>query len=487
MFDLSFAFNLFTGLFSEVSLLLGGLSVGLWSTLGTLVHLAGWAVLGLLVLLRWRRPPRLGLEFPLVLATTASLLYSSYAGNALGNRAFQSETTSTALQLSQALQALGIFLMPFLLIAGADAADFGMIVTQQVTSRLQRSQGSRGPWRRRLLAGALALFLLVRLAGQWLLPSVRNGDSPWRWGAVLVVLGLLAILALRRRASPPGPLPAWVVPAAALLLTAGLFLIQLLTYAEVAVAVSIVILGGSGAAILEAVDRIFGALVRWNELGVALAALLGAALLTAWGRGRGRGGRAAAALYAAIFGVWLVYWVLTRSGETLGALNYSYTNLSAVTTPVLLLWLGGLSITRRLSWRALLHLTAAALLFWVLEFQGWLSDPLSPLYGLFGAEAIFLTASIFLNVMAAGNRFSLNTEAAGFPRTSRGLLYFGYALLTVTNLTWLAAAHNVAAMSTNELIAQNGFVVTGLPLAFWALLTASPALLGEPTANSINS
>jgi hypothetical protein len=160
-------------------------------------------------------------------------------------------------------------------------------------------------------------------------------------------------------------------------------------------------------------------------------------------------------------------------------LNFAYADLSALTTPVLLLLLGALALARRLDGRALIHLAAAALVFWLLEFQGWLSDPLSPLHGLFGAEAIFLTASIFLNVMAAGNRFGLNTEAPGFPRTSRGLLYFGYALLTVTNLNWLAAAHNVSAMAVNEQLAQNGFITIGLPLAFWAVLTASASLLGE--------
>jgi hypothetical protein len=34
-------------------------------------------------------------------------------------------------------------------------------------------------------------------------------------------------------------------------------------------------------------------------------------------------------------------------------------------------------------------------------------------------------------------------------------------------------------MAVNEQLAQNGFVVIGLPLAFWALLTANAELLGE--------
>ncbi|MEK7784804.1 MAG: hypothetical protein AAB658_05160, partial [Chloroflexota bacterium] len=108
-----------------------------------------------------------------------------------------------------------------------------------------------------------------------------------------------------------------------------------------------------------------------------------------------------------------------------------------------------------------------------------LSNPLSPAFGLLGAQAALLSVSIFLNVMAAGNRFALNVESGNFPRYARSLMYFGYALLTVASINWLAASHDVSAMASNEQITRNGYVAIGLPLAFWALIAGSSTVLGE--------
>ncbi|MCC6192357.1 MAG: hypothetical protein IT318_25280 [Anaerolineales bacterium] len=478
LFDAGFAVNLLTGLLSELGLLLAGLRFSLWTSLATLVHVTAWLLLIATALLRRPRAPRLGLEFPILLGLVALLLFSSYFGNLIGNRAFESETVSTALQLTQALQALSTFLMPFLLIAGAEAAEFGMTVTEQITARVRRASASGARWGWVLLATALAGFLVLRLFSQWIVPAWRREVS-WSWGAGLIAVIVLIALALRRPAAAAADsVPAWVVPVAALALYASLFVIQLLSLVEIGAAVVSVLLGRGGGGVLRGLEALYGYLVRWNEAGVgALAVLLGLGL-AARARWRGRP-VPAASRYAVLFGVWLIVWTATRQGEWLDALEFQYQDLAAVATPILLAALAALVLARRLSPRALTYLTAVALLLWILEFQSWLSDPLSPLSGWLGVEAVFLSVSIFLNVMAAGNRFGLNAETARFPRASRGMLYFGYALLTVTNLNWLAAAHDVSAMSLQDQIARNGFTAIGLPLAFLAILTANRELLGE--------
>ncbi len=49
--------------------------------------------------------------------------------------------------------------------------------------------------------------------------------------------------------------------------------------------------------------------------------------------------------------------------------------------------------------------------------------------------------------MSAGNRFGLNDESAALPRLTRGLLYFGYALLAMASMKWLADQHQVIALA----------------------------------------
>jgi len=229
--------------------------------------------------------------------------------------------------------------------------------------------------------------------------------------------------------------------------------------------------------VFAVIDRGFAFLARENEVFVAAVAVLFG--LAAWLRSRLRHQPLpAVALYAWMFAGWVLFWEFTRRGQVLGRLAFNYRDIEALAMPVLLAGLLLAALARRLSRRTLLHLTAAAVLLWLLESQAWLSDPLSPLFGLIGAQAVFLSVSIFLNVMSAGDHFALNEEFEHFPRLSRALLYFGYALLTVTTVTWLAASHNASAMAQQGQVATNGFIAIGLPLAFFTLLTANPDLLG---------
>lgn len=478
MFDFSFGFNILPGLFLEVSILLSGLGFSLWSGLALVIQLGGWAVLLALFVFRWRRPIALGLEFPLILLVIAALFFSGYFSARLSMSAFQAEAESSALQLTQALSLISTFLVPFLIMAGVEVAGFGMSLTEAVASRLRHAPQLQQGWGQRLWIIALAALLCIRLAMQWIAPLFDDGEAASSWGAVVIALLLLVIFARLRRQSPPAELPGWVIPGAALALYGILFLLEILTFITSALSVAAIALGRNPGVILDSFSRLIGFLAEWNEAFVsALAVIVGVGL---WLRARlQRRPLPPASLYLFLFSLWLMWWVFTRAGRPLGALSFNYGDLSAFMTPVLLGILLVSVLARRLSTQSLLHLTAAALLFWLLEFQDFLSDPLSPAFGLLGAQAALLSVSIFLNVMAAGNRFALNAETGRFPRYARSLMYFGYALLTVTSINWLAASHNVSAMANNEQITRNGYLAIGLPLAFWALMVGSKTVMGE--------
>jgi hypothetical protein len=282
------------------------------------------------------------------------------------------------------------------------------------------------------------------------------------------------------RRSPAGVLPDWVVPAAAVLLYAILFAIEIGFLLTMTAGIVFITASGSASstgALEEGISSIFNALGKWNEVYVSGVALL-AGLALWWRARRLRLPVPPAATYAFVLAIWLSWWIFTRPDRFLGALTFRYEHFAAMTTLFLIaLFLGTLSL-RRLTPRALALLSAAAILFWVLGARVWLTDPLSPLFVWLGAQAAFLSVSVFLNVMNAGNRFALNAENPRWPRLPRTLLYFGYALLTVISMVWLAASHQADALATKDLIGQNGFTAIGLPLAVWSLMTGSQDLLG---------
>jgi hypothetical protein len=478
LFDMGLASSLFGGMVFELRMLLLGLPTAFWSTTALFVHVVVWlALLGGVVVLR-RRPAQLGVEFPLMLTAVGLLLLTSFAGAQFSNRGLQMSNVASTVQLTQTLQAIGLFLTPFFVIAGAEMAEFGITLARGATRavslspRLHRGRG------RVLWVASLLSFLAFRLASEWLVPWLAGDGTPWRWGAAAVMaLLLVAWWALRERW--PDSLPRWVVPSAGILLYTTLLIIQVISTVVLLAAVVLISLDLSGDWLINVVYRIFGGLAQSNEVFVSLVALAVGSVL--WIRQR-IGGRTvpAAAVYAWLFGLWLLWWSQTRPGAPLGALTFRYEHLSALATLVLLAFLLVLGVTRRLRPGALAFLTAAAVLSWVLEFQSLLSDPLSPLFGLLGAQALILSVSIFLNVMAAGDRFALNDTTPAFPRTSRAMLYFGFALLTVTTVNWLAAAHHTTAIGANEQITSNGFIAVGLPIAFWVMVTRHSNLLGKP-------
>jgi hypothetical protein len=477
IFDMGLTLQLITSLPEDLGLLAINFSAAAWPIVAILAHVVGWVALLALFALRWRRPARPGFEFPAVLAIMTLMFFSSHYGTLASSQVFQATTAATALQLTSTLETIGIFLIPFLLISGSEVAAFGMTLTSELTGRLGRPRAAEPKWLRRLWFCALLVFILWRIATLWIGPLIsRSFVAPGGGALVAVVVGVLLYLLLRRRPAV-GNLPGWVVPAAAILLYVMLLVVELVGFAASIVAAVLISSGLSPDRILVTANGLFAFISRDNEVLVAGLALAIGLLL--WLRASiRRQPLPAAALFAWMFAAWLLFWVFTRRGQLLGRLSFQYRDIEALMALVLLISLLLAGLARRLSRQTLLHLTAAAILLWLLESQSWLSDPLSPVFGLLGAQAFFLSVSIFLNVMQAGDHFALNEEAEGFPRMSRAQLYFGYALLTVTTINWLAASHNAPAVAQQGQIATNGFIAIGLPLAFWTLLTANSELVG---------
>jgi hypothetical protein len=475
VFDFGMGLTLLTGAFSEVSFWLEGFAAGFWAVGALLVHVMLWLTLLVFAGIRRFRPVRLGLEFPLCLFITSVLLFSNHYGAQLSLQTFQTNTAASALQLTETLATMSTLLTPFLLISGAEVASFALSLTQAAGLQLRKIVT---PTLRYAWVGALIVFLLFRLGAQWIAPLWIGNDLPFRWGAVIIGCILLGAFFLVRARAAVGELPGWVIPGAALILYSLTLVITLASSASGVLVIGVVALEGDPRLVERGVTQFFTLIAEWNEFCVSAFVLL--LSLGLWVRARFRRRPfPSASLYGFIFVAWLAWWILTRPDRPLGALNFRHEHLYAFSTLALGVVFAGSALLRRLNDRNLLLLTAAALAFWLLEFQTLLSDPLSPLFALLGAQAALVSVGIFLNVMGAGGRFGLNLEGGRFHRFARSLMYFGYALLTIITINWLAVSHNADGLRTNDLITQNGFTAIGLPLVFWALLSESETALGR--------
>ena len=107
-------------------------------------------------------------------------------------QAFQSSTSATALHLSNTLDTISIFLMPFLSISGAAwraLDDFDQRAHQPV----RRQSGRRGRGRlRRLWSSALLVFIAWRISALWL--GVTPAQFSPTGGALLAVVAGLRVV-----------------------------------------------------------------------------------------------------------------------------------------------------------------------------------------------------------------------------------------------------------------------------------------------------
>lgn len=500
--------------------LLGPRGQGIADLLLSTVIWLGLAGVGVAFASQRRRQQRLDIEFPLFLVLVGLTIGGAYLDAMRGGRALGGQPVPTALYLSRGLARVNTLLFPFLAIAGAEVAVFAADAVQWVMSVARRLQptvvregnaeepavhhseeeilrrssrfASSTPqndsyadhrdevpdgWSVPGLAAALAAFLIVRLGLTWLRPGLSGDGFPFEPGALIALVGLAALyFLLRRRGQVQNlPLPAWLVAVAALLLYLPLIGSDVAAGLVTGWTVVRDLIGRSGPDATTAIASLAKTarpVLDNREYLVSIFILLVGLALTARDRWQHKGWRLAPLTAVSLLGgSWLLWWTATRRYRRLEGLNFDFEHLDAL---IILLALGlliALLAMRRLTPRRLRQLTALSLLSLFLTVQDFLSDPLSPLFGALGAGALFLSLGMFLEIMASGERFALNGDSRAFPRNSRVLLYYGYALMTIITANWYLAGHQIAETHTTEAVTQNGFLMLGLPLAFFALIT----------------
>jgi hypothetical protein len=91
---------------------------------------------------------------------------------------------------------------------------------------------------------------------------------------------------------------------------------------------------------------------------------------------------------------------------------------------------------------------AGSLLFllfitYLLRQTGFISNPLSPVFGFAGVG--FIAFGIVWDALTSGSW--ANTSTPGLSRTTRIFLYLGYVILTVAVINWVLSAHDLSSLS----------------------------------------
>lgn len=451
-------------------------SPAFWLALLTIpATLVGWLLLVIVFVARRRWTRALGRRFGLILLAVMLLLFPAYYLN-LWTRAILPEGDVIAIQFATLFELLNVLLLPFLIIAGAQIVETAVWLVDGFGRWLGLQPGLQRGAGTRLWLLALLAFLLVRGFTQWVAPLIAGQVLAFSLGALLCVPLFLLLGALfrrwtRDRAFDPTLAP-WAIPAAALA-PFGILLATLLVFVCLLVPAAVAILLGVDDPVLALFTRLqrllTGAALWYLVLLGGLIALWGA--FVAWRRRRAQQPVRGTSLFAMVLGVWVAWWALTRVSAISEALTFQYAELSATATLVLLPALLILLLARRLNPRRLLTLTAAALLFWLLQFPDSLGDPLNPLFDLLGVGTLFVPFAILLGVLAAGQHFRINAGSPRFPREARAFLFLGYALFTAVATLWLTAGHNTNALYANDEVTELGYLIVGLAFAFWWLLT----------------
>ncbi|HLF89523.1 MAG TPA: hypothetical protein VI451_11290, partial [Anaerolineales bacterium] len=279
MFDYGLMLTPLSLFLGEIELLLSGFTlaqIGLWNTLAVFATGVGWLFLLVLFLVRWRRPERPGLEFPLILAGMLLLLFSAHFGVQFGNMVTQTQAAVTGLQLTTGLEQMDTLLNPSLVIAGVEIVLFGMTVTRLVCVPLSQRAGLRTDKGRLWWTLGLSVFLVFRLWQDWADPLWNGTEANFSWGLVMIGAVLLPVFFWAYRRRPRGALPVWVIPGAAVLLFAILFVLQIGYLILATIGIGFILFGAAtmGNAFVDNMSRVFDAFVEWDGVLVSLFALL---------------------------------------------------------------------------------------------------------------------------------------------------------------------------------------------------------------------
>lgn len=423
-----------------------------WLSLALLTGL----LLAFIVLPRVRPP--VGVSFALMLALCGGLALLNLQASVI------LQNIGGGLRVSSFVSTLVFNLLflaaPLWLLAGSELVNAGATVgawAERSAARLR--------WPAYLLVG----LLIARLSLEAL--ALRTGDSALLdpgglAGAALVAVGVLAVLAWRRRQPHPDRLPGQAVPLLVLLwalptavptavaswlfgLVRGLNSNNLQLGAEASTlfgqVMTLTIVISANLRFLMIVAGIVVAVLAVRRSRPTLASF---GALMAWGQ--------------------LVSWLAGLSGP-LAPLKLDYAQLDLL----LLAALAGLTAwwERRgeLTTSRATGLIGLLVLGWVLHQTDFLDNPFAPILG--GSALALLVVGVLWSMLTAGGRFA-NTESPGFPRSSRILLYLGYVMLALSMAVWHTLSHNFEDLLRPSQASEQGFTVFGLALFYLILVQA---------------
>ncbi|NOK62910.1 MAG: hypothetical protein GFH27_549293n307 [Chloroflexi bacterium AL-W] len=439
------------------------LMVTVAGSLGSLLTIVGVLSLLLAIFLAFIILPRLKLapvlEWSLIMLLHGSLMLL-YLGGAVQGQILSDGELRASNMLSVVFTTGALLTAPFLFFAGLGWVDFGLTASAWVSRSLRQ--------RATLIVAIVVLFVVLgsRLFGL-LSVVIADGVSITQWqawaGAIIFCVGLLPIALWRRRQPRGGKVPLQLIAVLSLVPLISTFLLAFFAITSL---------------LFTLVNTLtFSSLERFNQslasaqvlldletqhrpLIIAVIALIitGVAL---------RRGYASIAAYGLILTWHRVTAWATATTRPLHDFQFAHADIDTVLLVVFsitaLIWLW----QRQLTLTTVTRLLGLAVLMALLNQTDFLDQPLSPFFGFAGI--FFLLFGIIWNVLTVGGQV-VNKDSPGFPRTSRLLLYIGYAMLAISSVHWFMASHNIAQQMLQSDINLVGFLTFGLPLAYLALV-----------------
>ncbi|WP_147264051.1 hypothetical protein [Desertihabitans brevis] len=427
-------------LFAVPSLLIGVLAfpgLGLSALLPALLALVGLAVL---MLVRRRRrfawPEVLWVGGLVALGVLVPLVLQQQSIRSIG-------PDVRALQVNLVFTLVAQVALPAVVIGGAALAELAVRAGAWGVS-VVRTETPRRWW-------VLPASAVVVAAAAWAVWLVLQEPLSVAFSALPLAVGVLALLAmqaLRRRGDPVGPedlVEEWP---------------RLLTPLAV-----VTVLGGWAASLGPVAEGL--GLGRWSPLGdlptltfsrLAVAGV-GLVLAVAWS---GAGERVRPTLLVAFAAVML------NSSGLFAALPVSWSGdrLAAAVALVAVLLLAGFALTRSLTSRRATACVLMAALSACFALRQVLADPISWLLG-FSALALTLFGLVW-RLLSDATWTRADTPA--FPRPARVLLFWGYALLAVTSLAFVALGRQLGGPADVTPFTVLGDHLFGTPVFLAAVL-----------------
>ena len=438
------------GLFVLVSATWIGVTTGWGSPWGGVAMLMAVVVV---FVVRWRRPARLGIEFPLLLGLVSLTFLVPQAQGVADWRI--SGTPLLVSKVSSHVLSLSSLALPLLILIGLSMANFTYVAADW-TVRIARERLPQV-----VLYGLMAIALVLRLHNVLGAAIETFGRAPgqevwaflgalgmpaWAGVAWLIVRRVSRRRVSRRRAAVATAEPFTVdgvldsASAAALALIIGYTAVQLYIF---------VMLDGVMAFVTNFPNIEFSASVQLasstfadflNNQYTPVWRVVFFALVVAAGVWQARRGRRSLALYLCAFGLSALWIEMADVDRPLSLLTWfgpAYVDFWWVVIfgVVALVWL----VRRELTPARAAALLLVVLVSGLLRQTAFIGNRFTPFFGFAGIG--FIAFGLVWDALTAGSW--ANVDTAGLPRASRIFLYIGYVLLTVTLVNWALTTHDL--------------------------------------------